>query len=153
MPAGHRRSRPIEAVRAAWGVALVICPDTVLSTVHGLHVDGRSRVIARILGVRHLVQATLSGFRPSSEVLAMGVWVDAVHAVTALGLAAVDRDRARAGLTDTAIAALWAGAGEHDLARGTPTSPADQRIRDRLAVTVLSHVPVGRTLLAKAGPR
>ena len=50
----------------------------------------------------------------------MGVWVDAVHSLTALGLAAVDRSRVRAGLTDTAVAALWAVAGYRDLAGARP---------------------------------
>ena len=79
----------------------------------------------------------------------MGVWVDTVHALTALGLAAVDRDRARAGLTDTAVAGLWAVVGNRDLARAAPTPAAQQRIRDRLAILVLSHVPGGRRLLAR----
>ncbi|MFZ0832961.1 MAG: hypothetical protein WAM92_07730 [Mycobacterium sp.] len=118
-----------------------------METVHGIEVDTKSVVIARILGARHLTQATLSGVRPSPEVLAMGVWVDGVHALTALGLAAVDRSRARAGLTDTAVAAIWAGAGYRDLAQRTATPPGHQRRRDRLARLVLGVVPGGRFLL------
>ena len=76
----------------------------------------------------------------------MGVWVDTVHALTALGLALVDGDRARAGLTDTAIAGLWATAGYRDLTRGRATPPAHQRRRDQLAVLVLTHAPGGRVL-------
>ena len=108
-----------------------------------MRVDTKSRVIARILGARQLSQAALSGFRPSPEVLAMGVWVDTVHALTALGLALVDGARARAGLTDTAIAGLWATAGYRDLTRGRATPPAHQRRRDQLAVLVLTHAPAG----------
>lgn len=153
MPTEHRRSRRIETVRAGWGLALLLSPDMVLGTVHGLHVDRTSRVVARILGARHLVQAVSSGIRPSAEVLAMGVWVDAVHALTALGLAAVDRHRARAGLTDAAMAGLWAAMGNRDLAPGSST-PRDQRtVRDRLAILVLSHVPAGPALLSRAGDR
>ena len=121
--------------------------------MHGLRVDRKSRVVARILGARHLVQAVSSGVRPSAEVLAMGVWVDWVHALTALGLAAVDRHRARAGLTDAAMAALWAAAGNHDLGQGSAT-PRDRRtLRDQLAILVLSHVPAGPALLSRAGDR
>jgi hypothetical protein len=80
MTTEHRRSRRIETVRGGWGLALLISPDAVLGTVHGLRVDRKSRVVARILGARHLVQAVSSGVRPSAEVLAMGVWVDWVHA-------------------------------------------------------------------------
>lgn len=144
------RYRRIEIVRGLWGAALLAWPDRVLATVHGLRVDTRSRTIARILGARHVAQSALSGYRPSPEVLAMGVWVDAVHALTAVGLAVLDRNRARAGLTDATVAALWAAGGNHDLADDSPTPVAHQRIRDRLAILVLSHVPGGRWLLARA---
>jgi hypothetical protein len=112
-----------------------------MTKVHHVRVDHKSVVIARILGARQLTQATLSGFRPSPEVLAMGVWVDAVHAMTALGLAVLDRSRARAGVTDTAIAGLWAAAGYRDLASAQATPPAQQRVRDQLARIVLGVVP------------
>ena len=141
-----RDYRVIEVLRGAWGAALLVAPDRILSIVHGLQVDTQSRVVVRILGARHLTQAALSGFRPSPEVLAMGVWVDTVHALTALGFALVDRARARAGLTDTAIAGLWATAGYHDLTRGGATAPTHQRRRDQLAVLVLAHAPGGRVL-------
>ncbi len=145
----HKPYRRIEITRGAWGAALLLCPGRVLATVHGLRVDNRSRVIARILGARHLTQSILSGYRPSPEVLAMGVWIDAVHALTALGLAVVDRSRARAGLTDTAVAGLWAAAGNNDLTNTRPTPAANQRIRDRLAIVVLSRLPGGQFLLAR----
>jgi len=144
-----RQSRSIELARAGWGVALLAAPRQVMETVHRIEVDTKSVVIARILGARHLTQATLSGLRPSPEVLAMGVWVDGVHALTALGLAAVDRSRARAGLTDTVVAAIWAGAGYRDLAQRTATPPWHQRRRDRLARSVLGVVPGGRFLLGQ----
>jgi hypothetical protein len=139
----------IEVVRGLWGAALLATPDRVLATVHGVRMDARSRAIARILGARHLTQSVLSGCRPSPEVLAMGVWVDTVHALTAVGLAVVDRPRARAGLTDGAVAALWAASGNHALGRVPATPVAHQRIRDQLAMTVLEHVPGGRRLLTR----
>jgi hypothetical protein len=141
---GARRTstyRGIEALRGAWGAALLVAPDRVLGSVHGLQADTKSRVVARVLGARQLTQAVLSGLRPSPEVLAMGVWVDAVHALTAIGLAVVDPDRARAGATDTAIAGLWATAGYRDLRRGRAGAPSHQRRRDQLATVVLRHVP------------
>ena len=129
---------------------MLISPDRTLATVHNLRIDNKSRVIARILGARHLTQAVLSGHDPSPEVLAMGTWVDSVHALTAFGLAVVDRGRARAGATDAIIAAVWAGAGYRDLHGARGTSPRHQRIRDQLAVMVLSHVPAGPPLLRTA---
>ena len=145
-PADTKQYRSIEVLRGAWGVALLAAPDRILGAVHGLRIDTRSRIIARILGFRHLTQAALSGYRPSPEVLAMGVWVDTVHALTAVGLAAVDHRRIRAGLVDTAIAATWAAAGYQDLDSARATAPRRQRVRDELAVIVLAQVPGGRFL-------
>ena len=118
-----RRSRKIELFRAGWGAALLVAPRHVMTNVHHVRVDRKSVVIARILGARQLTQAVLSGVRPSPEVLAMGVWVDAVHAISALALAVLDRPRARAGMTDTAVASLWAGAGYRDLTSAGSTPP------------------------------
>jgi hypothetical protein len=73
----------------------------------------------------------------------MGVCVDAVHALTAVGLAAIDHTRGRAGITDTAVAGMWAAAGYRDLRRGRTTPPKHQRMRDRLAVIVLDRVAAG----------
>ena len=147
-PAGGRPRR-IELVRAGWGTALLIAPRQVMTTVHHVRVDTKSLAVARILGARQLTQAALSGLRPSPEVLAMGVWVDTVHAMTAFGLAVLDRSRARAGLTDTAIAGMWAILGYRDLASAQPTPPAHQRRRDQLARIVLGAVPVGARLLQR----
>ncbi|HZQ32793.1 MAG TPA: hypothetical protein VFB19_13785 [Mycobacterium sp.] len=140
--------RAIELVRAGWGAALLLAPQHVMERVHHVDVDTKSVVVVRILGARQLTQATLSGFRPSPEVLAMGVWVDAVHALTALGLSAVDRARARGGLTDAAVAGVWAAAGYRDLAHSEAT-PSHQRLRDRLARLVLGIVPGGGSLLRR----
>lgn len=144
-----KRWRAVELVRAGWGAALVVAPERVMESVHHIEVDTKSVVVVRILGARQLTQAVLSGVRPSSEVLAMGVWVDTVHALTAVGLAAVDRARARGGLTDAAVAGLWAAAGYRDLVRAEPTAPSHQRRRDTLARLVLRVVPGGRMLLRK----
>lgn len=138
--------RRIEILRAAWGAALLIDPHRVLRATDSGPVDTPSVVVARILGARQLLQATLSGLRPSPEVLAMGVWVDTVHALTASALALSVRARARAGYTDAAIASVWAAAGYHDLNRGNATPRAHQRLRDDLADLVLAHVPGGRRL-------
>jgi hypothetical protein len=142
--------RRIELVRAAWGAALLVTPRQVLGRVHHLRVDRASVRVARVLGARQLGQALLSGVDPSPEVLAMGVWVDGVHAATAVGLAVVDRHRARAGLTDAAIAGAYAVLGYRDLvtARATPPSH-QQRRRDELARAVLGLVPGGGPLLSR----
>lgn len=142
--------RTIEAARALWGGALLFAPRVVLERVHHVQVDATTVAVARILGARHLTQAALSGINPSPEVLAMGVWVDAAHAASAVGLAVADRSRARAGLTDTAVAGIWGVAGYRDLANTRATPPAHDRRRDAMARFVLGIVPGGRRLRTMA---
>lgn len=141
--------RLIEVVRAGWGAALLAAPSEVLDHIHGVQVDRKALVVSRILGARHLVQATLSGINPGPEVLAAGVWVDTVHSITALGLAALDRRRARGGLTDAAFAAVWAGMGWRHLRTGQARTDG-VRGRDRLARTVVGALPGGGGLMARA---
>lgn len=142
--------RWIELARAGWGAALLLAPRQVLEHVHGVRADGKSVVVARVLGARHLGQAALSGVGPSPEVLAMGVWVDCAHAATAIALAAADRSRARAGLIDAGLAAVWAGVGYRDLSTGVVPPPRHDRRRDRLARRVLAITPGGSPLLHRA---
>jgi len=79
--------------------------------------------LARVLGARQVAQAALSG-RPTPEVLALGVWVDLLHA--ALG---------------------WCDLGRDD------ASGAGGSRRDRLAVLLLRRLPGGQTLRARVrGP-
>ena len=141
--------RSIELVRAGWGAVLVTAPTRVLNRIHGVQVDDKAIAVTRILGARHVVQALLSGIDPGPEVLAAGVWVDAVHSLTAFGLAVVDRRRVRAGVTDGLVAALWAGLGWRHLRSGKARTGA-VRGRDRLARTVVGALPGGRGLMARA---
>lgn len=137
-------------MRGAWGAALLLAPRFVLERVTHVRVDTKSLVIARILGARQLTQALLSGVSPSPEVLAMGVWVDAVHSATAVALAGLDHDRARAGLLDATIAAGWSGLGYRDLSVGSVPPPAHDRRRDQLARWALGWLPGGAPLLGTA---
>lgn len=142
--------RPIELLRGGWGTVLLLWPRPVLHQVGPVRVDDKSVDVTRILGARHLSQAVLSGVQPSPEILALGVWTDAVHAVTALGLAVTDRSRARAGLIDMAIAAVWAVLGYRDLGHPIALPANHDRHRDRLARIVLTFAPFGRPLLRRA---
>lgn len=145
------RIRAIELIRAGWGGVLLAAPAEVLSHIHGVRVDRKAIVVTRILGARHLAQAALSGVDPGPEVLAAGVWVDTVHSATALGLALVDRRRARGGVADAVVAASWAGLGWRHLRAGRARTGA-VRGRDRLAGAVLRALPGGRALAAQAQP-
>jgi len=109
--------RRLELARGAWGLACLLAPRAVLHVTRSAHPDTKARRVTRLLGARQLLQAGLSGPSPSPAILALGTWVDAVHALTATGLAALDRPRHRAALTDAAIASTWAVFGRRDLTR------------------------------------
>ncbi len=118
-------------VRAGYGVLLVCAPDPVVRRYGGHPADRRARVVARILGARHLTQAVLTLGTPGPTVLALGVEADLAHAASMLGLGAVDRARRRAALIDAAGAGSFALAGAM-LARRTPPAPIHS-IRDNTA--------------------
>lgn len=142
--------RRIELIRAGWGVVLLLAPREVLSQVPGVQIGPKALVVARILGVRHLVQACLSGVRPTPEVLAAGVWVDFVHSMTALGLGVTDHRHVRAALADSVVAAVWCATGFFDLQTGRCSADRPVGIRDRLARSVFTTLPGGRTLMHQA---
>ena len=141
--------RGLELMRAGWGAVLLAAPAPVLTHIHGVEVDRKALLVSRILGARHLVQASFSGINPSPEVLAAGIWVDTVHSITAFGLAAVDRRRARGGIVDGMVAALWGGVALRHLYTGNARTTT-VRGRDRLARTVVGALPGGHRLMARA---
>ena len=145
-----RRLRAIELVRGSWGLALLLAPRRVLGPSHLDTNDDRAVGVARVLGARHLLQAVLSGLRPSPEVLAAGVWVDEVHALTAATLAVLDRRRRRGTLVDAGVAAAWAVFGRHDLSTGRTPPPRHGRHRDQMAAVLLPRLPGGGSLLETA---
>ncbi|MDQ6934789.1 MAG: hypothetical protein M3130_05815 [Actinomycetota bacterium] len=98
-------------VRAGWGAAELVAPDTVAQGLFGLPLDSRSRGVARVLGFRHLVQAGLTLARPSTTVLTIGVGADALHAASMLALARVDHEYRRAALASAGVATVFVLAG------------------------------------------
>ncbi|NJC72294.1 hypothetical protein HC031_21615 [Planosporangium thailandense] len=114
------RRRRVAAARAAWGAALATAPAPVLRAL-GDRPDATARRITRLLGARHLAQAALTWLRPTDRMLALGAAVDAVHAATALALAAADGRWRRAARTDATAATTWAvlGLRERNRTRGT----------------------------------
>ncbi len=99
------------AVRGGYGVLQLAAPALVSERLLGRPLDPRGRAAARILGARQLGQAVACGRAPGYPVLALGVEVDLLHALSMLGLAAVSPSRRPAALTDTLIAASFAAAG------------------------------------------
>jgi hypothetical protein len=117
----------VTVARAGYGVALLCAPQALIK-VTGDPVSGqppgaprarpsrRACGVARVLGVRHLVQAGLTAAalraEPGSPVpLALGAAVDVLHASTMVGLALLDRGARRVALADTGVELALAAAG------------------------------------------
>jgi CHASE2 domain-containing sensor protein len=98
-------------MRLAYGIALLVRPDLVCRPFSGGPVDRPSRVFARVLGARQVVEAlVLRRHRRRNWVLG-GAAVDGMHALTMLGVAARDRRHRRLALANAAVAAGFAAEG------------------------------------------
>ncbi len=98
----------LTAIRAGFGGVCLAAPQAVPGLAPPL--DGRMRLVVRILGARHLVQAWLIGRSPTVVRHGVGGGIDVAHAATMVTLARVDRRRRRPALTNAAIALTFAGA-------------------------------------------
>jgi hypothetical protein len=99
------------AARACYGAALLCAPGLALGLFTGQAPSQRARVVARILGARHLAQAALTLWRPHRAVLAAGAGIDGCHAASMLALAAASPGTRRAGLTDAVTEVAFAATG------------------------------------------
>jgi hypothetical protein len=113
--------------RAGYGAALLGAPQALIKLTgdpvsgqragaSGARPSRRACGVARVLGVRHLVQAGLTAAalraEPGSPVpLGLGAAVDVLHASTMVGLGLVDRGARRVALADTGIELALAAAG------------------------------------------
>ncbi len=122
--------RPLEAVRAIYGLCELLAPDFVSGRLLGKAPDRKARVVIRILGARHLVQAVLT-FRAGSVAHGIGGWVDAIHAASMVALAAVDPRRRTSAAVNAAIAVVFAAAEFQGL-------PVRRRAEARGAVSLTS---------------
>ena len=121
-----RAARLVQFARAGWGAGLLITPDRTSALVRGATPDGRARAVIRVLGARQLLQGVLSAVSPTPAVLAVGVWVDGLHALSGVLFAALDRRRARPVLLDASLAAVLAAVGWGLDAQRRPSPRAGQ---------------------------
>lgn len=142
----------LSPLRAAVGVARLAYPHTVIPGLAAGPLRGRGRKAVRVLGVRQVTQALVSGLTPTRAVLWLGAEVDVAHAASMIGLAVFERRYRRAALVDAAIAAAFALAGA-TAARSAPSKPpATSRLggwRNRQAERLAHHLVPGYP----AGPR
>jgi hypothetical protein len=101
----------LQLTRAGYGAALLLAPVLTIRLATGNPPSRRACRVARLLGARHLAQATLTAVAPLPGAFVAGAGADALHAASMLILATVDRAARRAALTDTAAEAAFAAAG------------------------------------------
>ena len=105
-------ARMLQVARVGYGAALLLAPGQAIRLSTGRPAGHRTRSVARVLGVRHLVQAAVTaGVGPSAELLGLGAAVDITHAASMAGLALADRGVRRVTLTDALIETAFAAAG------------------------------------------
>jgi hypothetical protein len=118
-----RRSHPrrpglpwlLTLVRAGYGVGLVSAPGLLIGLTDAAP-GRRECAVARVLGMRHLLQAglTVAAGRADPDnlvVLGGGAVADLLHAASMLALGAVDSGVRRTVLTDAALETALAAAG------------------------------------------
>lgn len=130
--------RPADVLRLGYGACLVARPQAVARGLAGADLDHRARLVARVLGLRHVAQAVIAlrSDRPGTR--QVGRWVDGAHALTMLVLAAWAPGRERVALTDATVAALF-GADLH--AAPAPPRPGPRRPTSTLPTPDLLDLP------------
>jgi hypothetical protein len=98
----RRHGRHLAAIRLLWATLLLVAPRPLLRLVGG-EPDPSSVKVARVLGSRHAVQGAVE-LTTWPQWRRLGASVDGVHALTALGLAALDARRRNVALCDALVA-------------------------------------------------
>lgn len=111
----------LKFARVAWGLGLILSPGRIISAL-GSEPDRQTMIVARLLGIRHLVVAALLEAAPSPPTVQLGAATDALHALTALAFGATHAQRRRAALFDGAIAATWAAVSLGEARRMKPVT-------------------------------
>lgn len=103
--------RYVAVARAAWGISLLLTPGAVIRAASGEPAGAAAAVVGRILGARHLVQALAIDRKQTSGRLLIGAAIDAVHALSMVGLAFASERHRRAVTLDAALAGSLAANG------------------------------------------
>lgn len=91
-------------VRAAYGLFLLLAPRTGVRLASGESADRVSTVVSRVLGLRHLAQALVLDLAGTRDRLLTGAGIDATHALSMAGIAALNRKYRRFAALDAALA-------------------------------------------------
>jgi hypothetical protein len=135
-------------LRAGLGAVQALFPGLASRLLVIPPLDRRSRGVIRVLGIRQVGQALVTGPQPSAAVLLLGAEVDAAHAASMVTLALCSRRWRRAALADAMIATLFALAGAAAARSGGRPAPQTQWSArgDRLAERVATRLVPDRLL-------
>lgn len=98
----------VAAARAGWGTLLVLWPDPIIRATSRQPPTTASLVVARILGVRQLIQAATILRWHSRTAQNLGMATDLLHASTGVGLALLSTRWRRGALVDATLATAFA---------------------------------------------
>lgn len=102
----------LQLARVCYGAALLCEPGLAIRLGTGRPPGRRACRIARLLGARHLIQATVTELAPLPDVLLLlGAGIDVTHAASMLMLAGVSSSARRAALTDALAESAFAATG------------------------------------------
>jgi hypothetical protein len=110
-------TRWMSVVRAGYGVVLLLWPGLLITAVTDAPASLRVRTVARVLGARHVAQATICGMAPARALIQAGAAVDGLHAASMLVLAGAEPRLRRALLADATLEAAFALAATASLRR------------------------------------
>jgi hypothetical protein len=102
---------PTDFVRIVYGTVLLTRPGALLASATGDHRSRGLRVVARLLGARHVVQGVITALVARPAVRRAGVRLDLAHAGTDVLYGMTHRRRVAPALLD-AIVALSLAAGD-----------------------------------------
>lgn len=97
----------LEIIRGVWALTELIAPRWMPGMVLGSTVDGKSAAVIRVLGTRDLVQAivTIGGSRHAHRA---GGNVDILHAISMLGVAALNTKHRSLAAASAVVAIVFA---------------------------------------------
>ncbi len=99
-----QRAAPVPlAIRAGWGMTLLIAPGPVLRLFGGADEGRAPRRVMRVLGARHIVQAGAE-YRFGGRAREIGIGVDLLHGTTSVALR---RREARPGGVRRSLTQAW----------------------------------------------
>jgi hypothetical protein len=102
---------------------LLLAADRVLKIGGRPPISAPAIAVARVLGARQLVQSAVTAVAPTWSVAGLRALVDALHAGTNVGIAAMSPRWRRTALTDALIAAGFAVSGRSCGSRTADRSP------------------------------